>query len=283
MISLPSSAHRSWRTTTYEPFGQTALSGTSENAFRYTGREDDETGLYYYRARFYHPERQRFVSEDPIGFTGGSPNLYEYGLNDPILSSDPTGHVAPVIATVAGGFVAGAIIGGVGGYVGALTTIRSPTPVHPLKGALVGAAVGGLSGATHSLAVAGVVAGFGNAALQVWSGSAPGDVNLANVLASGLTAGIGQWANNGMGTLLRDGGLGPFGRGALSNFAAGMPFIPVSMLGDLGAGGVPFTPDAIANAIGGWARRKPLAGPPACVLCVLSPQSPWYTGPFGAR
>ena len=75
------------------------------------------------------------------------------------------------------------------------------------------------------------------------------------------------------------GGLGPFGQSALSNFAAGMPFIPVSMLGDLAADAVPFTP----NAFGGWAGRKPLAGPPVCVSCALSPKSPWYTGPFGAR
>jgi RHS repeat-associated protein len=262
---------------TYEPFGQTVLSGASGNSFRYTGREDDGTGLYYYRARFYHPERQRFVSEDPIGFGGGSPNLYEYALNDPILSTDPTGHIAPLI--MAGGFFAGAIIGGVGGYVGALTTAQSAHPQSPIAGALIGAAVGGLSGATGNIAIAGVAAGLGNAGLQWRSGVAFGDINLASVLASGLTGGMGQWANRGMGTLLKDGGLGPVWQNAVSNWAAGMPFIPVSMLGDLAAGAVPFAP----NAFGRWAGRKPLAGPPVCVLCVLAPQSPWYTGPFGAR
>jgi RHS repeat-associated protein len=53
----------------YEPFGTATVSGTSSgNELGYTGREDDETGVYYYRARYYHPILQRFTSEDPIGF-----------------------------------------------------------------------------------------------------------------------------------------------------------------------------------------------------------------------
>src|SRR6266852_1136112 len=57
---------------TYEPFGTTAASGTvSGNSYQYTGRENDGTGLYYYRARYYDPQLQRFVSEDPVRFLGG--------------------------------------------------------------------------------------------------------------------------------------------------------------------------------------------------------------------
>ena len=53
---------------TYEPFGATTASGAaSPNAFQFTGRENDGTGLYYYRARYYSPTWQRFISEDPIG------------------------------------------------------------------------------------------------------------------------------------------------------------------------------------------------------------------------
>ena len=51
---------------TYEPFGRTTVTGvSSSNPFQYTGRENDGTGLYYYRARYYYPLLQRFVSEDP--------------------------------------------------------------------------------------------------------------------------------------------------------------------------------------------------------------------------
>jgi RHS repeat-associated protein len=59
------------RTTySYDPFGAVTISGeTSDNPFQYTGRENDGTGLYYYRARYYSPELQRFISEDPINLT----------------------------------------------------------------------------------------------------------------------------------------------------------------------------------------------------------------------
>jgi RHS repeat-associated protein len=54
-------------TYTYDPFGNVTVSGeASDNPFQYTGRENDGTGFYYYRARYYSPELQRFISEDPI-------------------------------------------------------------------------------------------------------------------------------------------------------------------------------------------------------------------------
>jgi RHS repeat-associated protein len=76
---------------TYEPFGATATSGgASENRAQYTGRENDGTGLYYYRARYYSPGLQRFISEDPIGFLGGL-NVYSYAYNSPVSLTDPLG------------------------------------------------------------------------------------------------------------------------------------------------------------------------------------------------
>src|SRR5438094_5769100 len=70
---------------TFEPFGNTSVTGSSTtNSFAYTGRELDATGLYFYRARYYHPQLPRFISEDPIGFAGGSPNFYQYYMNDRI-------------------------------------------------------------------------------------------------------------------------------------------------------------------------------------------------------
>jgi RHS repeat-associated protein len=60
--------------------------------YTYTGREwDKETGLYYYRARYYDAEVGRFISEDPIGFAGGDVNLYGYTWNRPINYIDPFG------------------------------------------------------------------------------------------------------------------------------------------------------------------------------------------------
>jgi RHS repeat-associated protein len=77
---------------TYDPFGNVLVSGEpSDNPFQYTGRENDGTGLYYYRARYYSPELQRFISEDPIGFEGGDVNFYSYVHNDPVNYTDPLG------------------------------------------------------------------------------------------------------------------------------------------------------------------------------------------------
>lgn len=75
---------------TYDPFGNTTVVGNSANPAQFTGRENDSTGLYYYRARYYSPVFQRFISEDPYGFRAG-PNLYTYANNDPVDFVDPLG------------------------------------------------------------------------------------------------------------------------------------------------------------------------------------------------
>lgn len=80
---------------TFEPFGNTVASGTgSENPSQFTGRENDGTGLYFYRARYYQPQLQRFIGEDPSGFAAGDVNLYAYVGNQPTRMVDPTGLVA---------------------------------------------------------------------------------------------------------------------------------------------------------------------------------------------
>lgn len=77
----------------YDSFGNLKNSGIIvEQPYAYTGREwDKETGLYYYRARYYDPMDGRFISKDPIGFRGGDVNLFAYVGNDPINWIDPTG------------------------------------------------------------------------------------------------------------------------------------------------------------------------------------------------
>ncbi|HID78087.1 MAG TPA: hypothetical protein EYP56_19100, partial [Planctomycetaceae bacterium] len=60
--------------------------------FKFTAREYDEsTALYYYRARYYDAAIGRFLSEDPIGFAAGDPNLYRYVLNRPTRFIDVAG------------------------------------------------------------------------------------------------------------------------------------------------------------------------------------------------
>jgi RHS repeat-associated protein len=77
---------------TYEPFGATAVSGSSSaNTAQFTGRENDQNGMYFYRARFYSTGLGRFVSEDPLGENGGGLNEYAYVRNNPVLNTDPLG------------------------------------------------------------------------------------------------------------------------------------------------------------------------------------------------
>ena len=95
ITSLSSSAGAVANTYTYDSFGKlTASTGTLTNPFQYTGREfDPETGTYYYRARYFDQNVGRFVSEDPIGFSGGI-NFYRYVSNNPLNLTDPTGLVS---------------------------------------------------------------------------------------------------------------------------------------------------------------------------------------------
>jgi RHS repeat-associated protein len=78
----------------YESFGKTEMTlddgHGAANPFRFTGRELDETGIYYYRARYYNPEVGRFISEDPIRLAGGI-NFYSYVGNSPQNFADPLG------------------------------------------------------------------------------------------------------------------------------------------------------------------------------------------------
>lgn len=75
----------------YSPYGQAITLGPDGgNSLQYTGRENDGTGLYYYRARYYDPVLKRFIAEDPIGIVGGL-NLYAFVDGDPVSLVDPEG------------------------------------------------------------------------------------------------------------------------------------------------------------------------------------------------
>lgn len=65
------------------------------NPFRFTAREfDAETGLSYYRARYYDPASGRFTSEDPLGF-GPGVNFFSYVSNNSVNLDDPFGKCPP--------------------------------------------------------------------------------------------------------------------------------------------------------------------------------------------
>ena len=86
---------------------------------QFTGQQwDSAAGLIPFPARSYSPQLQRFLSEDPLGFGGGSPNLFQYAESSPVNFIDPSGTFAITspegIGTIVGGTV-GLIIAAVVG------------------------------------------------------------------------------------------------------------------------------------------------------------------------
>jgi RHS repeat-associated protein len=101
----------------YDAFGNIQQRGDDINQpYAYTGQQyDQETGLYYYRARYYDPGIGRFISEDPIAGILTNPqgfNRYIYANDNPSTYVDPSGRYAGVDDLFASG------IGLVGGLVG---------------------------------------------------------------------------------------------------------------------------------------------------------------------
>ncbi|MCA9141760.1 MAG: RHS repeat-associated core domain-containing protein [Planctomycetales bacterium] len=87
----------------YEPYGKiTLLDGSFgskatsnvDTSYTFSGRRlDSESGLYYYRNRFYDARLGQFVSRDPIGYKGQDFNPYRYVGNRPTNATDPSGNI----------------------------------------------------------------------------------------------------------------------------------------------------------------------------------------------
>jgi RHS repeat-associated protein len=178
----------------YDAFGAVTTSGaSSDQPFKYTGREDDGTGLYYYRARYYDPELRRFVSSDPLDLTRimvikqYNPssfvnrvyrtvllnpefhNEYTYVVNDPIGYTDPLGYRG-ILPGITGG--SGEAVGGV---VGAVT------------GGMAGAAAGAALGMELGFAIGGAI-GLGAGPLGSLGGAIVG--GMVGEVAGGLIGGL---------------------------------------------------------------------------------------------
>ncbi|WP_223529620.1 RHS repeat-associated core domain-containing protein [Pseudomonas sp. GL-R-19] len=80
----------------YHPFGTTAwFAGRGEveasyRTVRYSGKEQDVTGLYYYGYRYYQSGAGRWLSSDPAGTIDGL-NLYRMVRNNPVSLADKNG------------------------------------------------------------------------------------------------------------------------------------------------------------------------------------------------
>lgn len=87
----------------YSAFGETIISEeTTPNRLRYNAQTEDElTGLYYLRARYYAPNIGRFTQEDVI-YNDGL-NLYAYCNSNPVMYSDSSGFAKETCKSKVGG------------------------------------------------------------------------------------------------------------------------------------------------------------------------------------
>ena len=194
------------------------------------GEMDEETGLYYYGARYLDPKYSRWLSGDPalndyipkapiddeakkhnekLPGMGGVYNvvnlhLYHYAGNNPVKYTDPDGEFATLV---------GMIIGGIAGGVSALTQRHK----FNSKGFWAGVAGGAVSGLLSGLAVDITVATGGIGAIPIiGTGGALGgglgsiteslisndDLSLSNVLIDAAVGGTANLIGFGIGNVI---------------------------------------------------------------------------------
>ena len=92
VVNLTDLAGATAKSYDYDVYGGFSSSGSlSGNSYSFTGRGyDSESGVFYYRARYYSPELGRFLQVDPIKYNVG-PNIYNYVDNNPCIWVDPLG------------------------------------------------------------------------------------------------------------------------------------------------------------------------------------------------
>ena len=146
---------------TFDAFGRMlASSGSTPNAYLYTGEQlDPNVGFYYLRARYYDPQRGRFVAVDPEEGSIYDPmslHRYLYANANPITFFDPSGRQIETIAAImAAIFVADVIIGGLTAAVTNITLKGAPTGFKKASTFLLETAVGGINGGVSSIPVFG--------------------------------------------------------------------------------------------------------------------------------
>lgn len=193
----------------YTPYGTIAKNeGSDVVKHKFTGKELDSTGLYFYGARYYDPTIGRFITADTIvqaPYDPQSLNRYSYCRNNPINYVDPSGHswwskfwhsfvgafVGAVVTVLTAGagapFIIAGCIGGMlgGGITGGLE--------GGARGALFGGLIGGGLGAFGGWGVDKFGWGFGAGMLVAGAGVA-GATDSWDAFAGGLAGGLAGWA-----------------------------------------------------------------------------------------
>ncbi|EMK01241.1 RHS repeat-associated core domain-containing protein [Leptospira sp. B5-022] len=211
----------------YKPYGEIQREdsfGPDAFRYKYTSQEEDrETGLYYYKARYYDPILGRFLQADSV-IDGSRPtgmDLYAYAEGNPISYTDPSGHsilsswlssnglgflnfsltlssamliLNPVgaIGTALGGVIAGGAAGSAAAMIAGATLLGAGA--IGAGGAAIGSVVGGSTALGLGLAsgiIGGSAALFGSSALVVAGVGAAAIVGSTALLASSAAAIVG--------------------------------------------------------------------------------------------
>jgi len=188
--------------------------------YRYTGQAfDDDTGLYYYGARYYDPELGRFTQADTMVPSAAIPqtlNRYAYCGNNPLKYVDPTGHdfglTELIITVVVCAAIGGATAAATGGDIGKGILFGAIGGLCGGGGAVIGAAAGATSavGATLGQFIGTVIGAAAGGVIS--AGVNGGDIGLG-----ALVGGIGGAIAFGVGQL----GFAPSEGGSLADLDFG--------------------------------------------------------------
>ena len=160
---------------TESAFGDIIKNTNNNFTPNFTGKFlDENTGLYYFHARWYDSEIGRFVTEDPAR---DGRNWFVYCENNPLIYVDPDGNT-PLISGLIGAGI-GSIVGvaavGVQAAMGA-----EVTTADVIGGIVAGAVTGGILGATGNYALAKTTGKVAVAATNAAAGALGGAIgNLA--------------------------------------------------------------------------------------------------------
>jgi RHS repeat-associated protein len=279
----------------YYPFGTYRRTGNDQGTWDYPNNrdaplnaevhytftdqeDDDELPFYNFKARLYDPLLGRFISPDSIVQAPGDPqtlNRYSYCGNNPLVYTDPSGHIFG-IDDVLIGMAIGAIIG---------AGMSAVTGGNVLTGAITGAVSGAFFGVAGGIITEyGLQGSLTAVTLHAAAGAASGGINAGitvdNVGLGALTGGIAGGLGACAGPYLKDLGYPAqvAGRALVGGVSGGIGAELAG--GDFGQG---FVTGATTGAIGAvandWLHEK---GLPWLRDSVLPKAKEWVNSRIGA-